>query len=250
MAIDWWTNPAFSYGLVVPPFVLFLVWQRRAELLRRVPCRDFRGLALVIAACGLLFVATVGTEYFLMRFSLILLLAGFVWTFAGLAWLRVLLVPLLLLTTMIPLPQILYNRATIPLQLVTSELSVVLLRWLGTTVHLQGNVLHLPGLTLGIAEACSGLHSLVSMIMLSLLLGYAQFSRPLSRLSLLLLAVPLALAANVLRITATVLMARYHEPVALGFYHSFSGWLVFLFGAAILLALASRLQWSLEERLQ
>jgi exosortase len=247
MVIDWWTNPAFSYGFVVPPAVFFFLWQRRKNLSSK-PAPDPRGLFLVLAACGLLLAATVGSEYFLMRFSLIPLLAGLVWTFAGFAWLRVLAVPLLLLATMIPLPQLVLNRAAIPLQLLSSEISVVLLRWLGATVHVQGNILHLPGLTLGVAEACSGLHSLVSLIVLSLLVGYAQFDRPATRLSLLVLAVPVALAANVIRITFTVLIARYHEAFALGFYHSFSGWLVFMGGAAILLMLASQFQGRLEGR--
>jgi exosortase len=161
---------------------------------------------------------------------MVVLLAGLVWTFWGLRRLRTLAFPLVLLMTMVPLPAILYNRLAAPLQLFASEIATNSLQWIGIPVFRDGNIIHLAHTSLGVAEACSGLRSISSLSVLALVLGYLLNPRPLARVVLFFLAIPTAIAVNVLRIVGTALVAEQDPQLAEGFYHTFSGWLVFLVG--------------------
>lgn len=116
------------------------------------------------------------------------------------------------------------------MQLFASRVATDLAQALGVTVFRDGNIIHLAQISLGVAEACSGLSSLSAMVVASLLLGFlAEASIP-GRILLLVLSVPLAIAVNVLRVSGTAVLADYQTEFALGFYHAFSGWLVFLVG--------------------
>jgi exosortase len=227
---DWSSDPGASYGFLVPPLALFIAHGRRAVTLA-VPARsDSRGLFVILAACSLLLAGKLAAEFFVMRFSLPVLIAGLVWTYWGTARLKTLSFPLILLVTMVPLPAILYNRIALPLQLLASHTAAVAIQFLGKSVYQEGNILHLPNVTLGVAEACSGLHSLASLFVVSLVLGFTECTRLSSRSLLTLLSIPLAVSVNVFRVTGTALIADYDPRYAMGFYHSFSGWLVFVAG--------------------
>jgi len=178
------------------------------------------------------------SEFFLMRFSFVVLLAGLIWTFWGIRRLRTLAFPVLLLATMVPLPALLYNSQAAPLQLLASDLATRIAQSLGVSAFRDGNVIQLAGTSLGVEEACSGLNSLSALIVGSVLLGFLVCSRFLSRITLFVLAVPLAIAVNIVRVSGTALIADYNQEFAEGFYHSFSGWLVFVagFGALYLAA--------------
>jgi exosortase len=238
LVADWWNDPGASYGFVIPPFALYFAWKRRREFSSAPESPAIWGLAGVTLACMALIAGRLGSEFFVTRLSLIVLLAALVWTFHGFARLRVLAFPLLLLATAIPLPQIVYSRIAVALQLLASETATGILRWFGETVYRDGNILRLPGLTLGVAEACSGLHSMASLAIFSVLIGYVHCPRVLPRVLLFSMAVPVAIAANVFRVTGTALLAGYSYQIAMGFYHSFSGWLVFLGSAGVILLLA------------
>ena len=185
-------------------------------------------------ACLVFLLGKLAAEFFLARTSLVLLLAGLVWTFWGLGRLKTLAFPLVLLATMVPLPAIVYNAAAAPLQLFASSVATSLAQLLGVTVYRDGNVIHLANTALGVAEACSGLHSLSALMVASLLLGFLEEATVFGRVLLFLLSVPLAIAVNVLRVTGTAILADYRLEFALGFYHSFSGWLVFVLGFGLL----------------
>jgi exosortase/archaeosortase family protein len=131
---------------------------------------------------------------------------------------------------MVPLPAVLYNRLAAPLQLFASEVAAVSLQALSIPVYQDGNIIHLANTSLGVAEACSGLRSISSLSVLALVLGYLLNPRLGARVLLFLLAIPTAIAVNVLRIVGTALVAEQDPHLAEGFYHSFSGWLVFLVG--------------------
>jgi exosortase len=134
----------------------------------------------------------------------------------------------------VPLPMIVYNSLAAPLQLFASEIATQLAQMLGVSVYRDGNIIHLAHTSLGVVEACSGLNSLSALIVASLLLGYLFCSRFLSRLLLVLISAPLAIAVNILRVTGTAVLADYNYEFAMGFYHSFSGWLVFVAGFGVL----------------
>jgi exosortase len=202
----------------------------REEVLAAPAATDSRGLWLTAAACLLYLIGKLGAEFFLMRISLVVLLAGLVWTFWGAPRLRKLAFPLVLLLTMVPLPAVLYNRLAAPLQLFASEVAAVSLQALSIPVYQDGNIIHLANTSLGVAEACSGLRSISSLSVLALVLGYLLNPRLGARVLLFLLAIPTAIAVNVLRIVGTALVAEQDPHLAEGFYHSFSGWLVFLVG--------------------
>jgi exosortase len=185
---------------------------------------------LVLAACFLLLLGKLAAEFYLARISFVFLLAGLAWTFWGYGRFRTLAFTFILLGTMVPLPALVYNALAAPLQLFASSVATGLAQMLGTSVYRDGNIIHLANASLGVAEACSGLHSLSALVVASLLLGFLAEASVTGRVLLLVLSVPLAIAVNVLRVTGTALLADYRLDLAMGFYHSFSGWLVFVLG--------------------
>jgi exosortase len=241
LAQDWWTEPSLSHGLLIPPLALYIAWIRRDLTFAQPIKTDNRGLWLVACACLFYVLGKLGAEFFLPRLSFVLLLAGITWAFWGYARLRTLTFPMLLLATMVPLPVILYNAVAAPLQLFASDVATNLAQMFGVAVYRDGNVIHLARLSLGVEEACSGLNSLSALMVASLLLGFLVCHRVSIRVILFALSIPLSIAVNVLRVTGTAIIADYHEEFARGFYHSFSGWLVFIGGFAILYGIAKGL---------
>jgi exosortase len=199
---------------------------------------DGRGLLLFAFGCFLFLLGRLGAEFFLMRVSLVFLLAGLVWVFWGIRRLQKLSFPLVLLATMVPLPVLVYNALAAPLQLFASDIATQVARWFGVTVHQDGNIIHLASVSLGVAEACSGLRSLSSLAVAALLLGFLYCTGLIARALLFLLSVPLSIAVNVVRVSGTALLADHNPEWALGFYHSFSGWAVFMIGFAALYAIS------------
>lgn len=238
MAHDWWMQPELSQGMLLPPLALYIAWINRAETLKYSAAPDNRGLLVTAFACLTFLLGRFASEFFLMRFSFVIVLAGLVWTFWGLLRLRTMTFPFLLLATMVPLPVMIYNSLAAPLQLFASDLAARIAQACGISVFRDGNVIELAGTSLGVAEACSGLNSLSALLVASILLGFLMCSRPLPRLTLLVLAIPLAIAVNIVRVAGTAIIADYNQEFAEGFYHSFSGWLVFMagFGGLYLLA--------------
>jgi exosortase len=239
---EWLTRPAASHGILIPPMAAYLVWLRRQDLRRYAPEPDDRGLLLITGACALLLAGNLGAEMFLGRISLIFMIAGLVLTFWGKKRLRVLAFVIVLLATMIPVPTLVFNTLARPLQLVASYSATELAQLFGIAVHREGNVIQLADMTLGIAEACSGLNSLSTLLLTALLLNPSYRLTLAARGCLLLFTPPLAVAVNVLRVAGTAVLADSRPELALGFYHSFSGWVVFLIGFLILLGFATLLQ--------
>jgi len=241
MIAVWWNDPGYSHGLLIPPLAAYIAWLHREQLFAERAQPDARGLLLTASACLCYIVGRLGAEFFLTRLSLVILIAGLVSTFWGFPRLRKLAFPLFLLVTMVPLPAILYNRLAAPLQLFASAVSTGSLQAAGITVFRDGNIIHLAQNTLGIAEACSGLRSLLSLTVLALVMGYVWCSTAGTRAAVFLLAIPTAIGVNVLRIVGTAVVSERDPKLAEGFYHVFSGWLVFLAGFALLFAFAKTL---------
>ena len=237
---DWLSDPALSHGLLIPPAALYIAGARRDITLSRPARRESRGLALVAFGCLMLLLGKLAAELFLARLSFLMLAAGLLWTFWGAERVRTLVLPLLLLATTIPLPALLYNSLTGPLQLFASSAATGVIQALGVAVHRDGNIIQLANISLGVEEACNGLNSLSALVVAALLLGFIICSRNRTRLALLAVAPPLAIGVNVMRVAGTALLSERHQEAAVGFYHLFSGWLVFVagFGALYLAALA------------
>jgi exosortase len=233
---DWEVDPNYSHGYFIPFIAAFMVWMRKHELAERPVQPTFWGLILVLAGLGQLFVAWVGSEYFLQGTSLILVLLGTVLTLWGRPRTALVLVPIVYLVFMVPLPAIIWNKVAFPLSLFASMSAAQAIDLIGLSVLREGNIITLPNITLQVVEACSGLRSLVTLLAMSALLASMAPFRAYSQWILFLAAVPVALLCNVIRLVGTAILAHnFGAGMAQGFIHDFSGWLVFVLGLGLLL---------------
>jgi exosortase len=169
---------------------------------------------------------------------LIVLISGLVIFFLGWAIFRAVLFPLFFLVLMVPIPAIVFSQITLPLQILASKLAAWTLPAFGVPVLREGNIINLPAMPLEVAQACSGIRSLMSLMTLAIMYGYLMERRTWIRIALALASVPIAVAANALRIVGTGLIVQYWDPEkAEGFFHLFSGWLVFVVSLLMLFAL-------------
>ena len=235
---DWYNDDNYSHGFLIVPLALFFAYERRQQF-RSTPSRPMTASGLVVVAGSLLLLiaGTLGSEFFLTRVSLIGVLAGSVLFLLGPGHLRILAFPLSFLVLMIPVPAILFNQIAFPLQLVASRFGESVLAMAGVPVLREGNVIVLASTTLEVVEACSGIRSLVSLLTLGIVFGYFTDQRFGVRLVLALATVPIAIITNGLRVAGTGIAAHHFGPAtAEGFFHTFSGWLVFLTATFLLLA--------------
>lgn len=229
LVVQWWQDPDYGHGFLVPLFAGYVLWRERSRW-REVPLQPTSlGLLGMMAAIGLLLVGTLGAELFISRMSLLVLLAAMVLYLAGGRLLRAWAFPLGFLVLMIPLPTILYNQVVFPLQLLASRFAATCLEVVRVPVLQEGNLLFLPNYTLEVVEACSGIRSLMSLVALAIAYGYWVESRVWIRVVLVMLMLPIAVVSNGLRVVGTGLMTYFLSPkTAEGFFHLFSGWLIFL----------------------
>ena len=259
LGFDWWTDENYSHGLLIPFVIGFILWSSR-ERFKETPARPsmFWGGAAVLCALLALWAGTAGAELFTQRMSLVLMLAGIVVYFWGFRILRLTLVPLVLLALAIPIPIIVWNKIAFPLQLFASRCAVWVMRLFDISVLRAGNVIELlprgSAVTkkLEVVEACSGIRSLMTLVSLSVLFAYVTYptdngSGPNARwwksygfwrsALLLVAAVPIAVLTNALRVSGTGVLAHYYgTEVADGFFHSFSGWVIYISAAMLMFA--------------
>jgi exosortase len=229
LVYDWYTIPDYSHGFLVPFFAAFLIWDKRKVLSATPIKQTWSGIALVVFAIVVLILGVYGVELFTARMSFVMLLAGLLWTFFGWAMLKALRFPLLVLILAIPFPAIVFNQITFPLQLLASSIASDILPFLHVPTLHEGNVIELPVMKLEVAEACSGIRSLMSLFTLAVFYGYFLEKTTARRVILALASIPIAVAANVVRIVGTGLCVQYWDPdKALGFFHEFSGWVMFV----------------------
>jgi exosortase D (VPLPA-CTERM-specific) len=232
-----WAAPDsdFSHGFFVPLFSAFVIWQERGRLSEIAPKPSWSGLALLVLALSVLVVGELGAELFLARISILLLIAAVVVLFRGWSFFRAILFPWAFLLLMIPIPKIVFNQITFPLQLLASRVAADVLPLMGVPVFREGNLITLASMTLNVAEACSGIRSLISLACLAIIYGYLMERRNAVRWVLALVSLPIAIAANSTRIIGTGLMVQYWDPdKAEGFFHFFEGWLVFVVSLLLL----------------
>ena len=235
---QWWSDPNFSHGFFVPMFSGFVLWQNRERISAIRPQPSTWGLPVILISLATLVVGIFGAELFLSRFSLILLAAGMVIFFLGWTMFRAVLFPLSFLVLMVPIPAIVFSQITLPLQILASKLAAWTLPVFGVPVLREGNIINLPAMPLEVAQACSGIRSLMSLTTLAIMYGYLMEQRTWVRVALTIASIPIAVAANALRIVGTGLIVQYWDPEkAEGFFHIFSGWLVFVVSLLMLFAL-------------
>jgi exosortase len=234
LLVEWGTNGDMGHGFFVPLISGYIIWRKRDELLA-VPQRpNWLGLAVVIFGGVQFIVGSLGYELFTARTAFIVTIIGAVWFLCGTEMLKKLAFPLLLLFFMVPLPAIIYNRITFPLQILASQLAAGALSILGIPVLRLGNVLELPNRSLSVVEACSGIRSLLSLTFLSLVYGYFFEKKRWIRAVLFLSTVPVAIVANASRVTVTGIMTQIEPALADGFFHESTGWVIFTVALLIL----------------
>jgi exosortase len=234
---QWNSDPDMGHGFFVPVVAGFIVWQNRRELLALTPSPNWWGLAVVLYGALQLYVATLGAELFLARTAFVISVIGIVLLLGGTGYVRLLAFPLFLLFFMIPVPTVVYNSITFPLQILASRVSTEALSLMQIPVLREGNVLELAQQKLSVVEACSGIRSLLSLTFLSLVYGYFFESTIWMRVVLFLSTIPIAIVANASRVTLTGVLTEYKPELAEGFFHTASGWVIFMVALAILIAL-------------
>jgi exosortase len=239
---DWtnFDNPDSGTGLLLAPLAFWFAYQTGLKEARKPAI----GLAIVLllSSIGLRYVSDLAAELFTMRVSMLIGAAGVILWFFGLKQLLAWWLPFVLLGLAIPLPELIIAKLTAPLQLVASRIGASLIEWRNIPVMLNGNVIRIPGHDLFVAEACSGLRSLTALVNLGVLLGAMLLAKPWSRVTLLVLAVPMAILINGFRIFLTAFLVYFVSPEAgSGFMHTTEGWLMFVIAFASLGAVASLL---------
>jgi len=244
LVVAWQTDENYSHGFLIVPMALYLAWERRGVLAAAPARPSLAGLALVFASLGVLGAGTLGAELFLTRVSLLGVLAGAVLWLFGWQHLRALAFPIGFLLLMIPIPAILFNQVAFPLQLLASRFGEAALGAFGIPVLREGNVITLSHMTLEVVEACAGIRSLVSLLTLAIVYGYVMEQRTWVRVAVALSAIPVAIVANGVRVAGTGIAAHVWGPEgAEGFFHSFSGWAIFLVATALLVGVHRVLTW-------
>ena len=234
---QWWTDPEAGHGMLLAPLALWLAWRSGV----RSDSRAHRsaGLVVLILSVLLRYASGLAAEVFTMRLSMILALAGLIIFYAGFRQLLHWWLPLAVLTLSIPLPALVTDRLALPLQFRASNMGAALLRSRHVPVLLDGNVIEIPGHRLFVTEACSGLRSLTALFSLGVLIGGLRLRAPLTRIFLLLVVIPVAIAINGVRVFLTGFLVYFVDPkLGDGFMHLTEGWLMFVVAFAILGGLA------------
>lgn len=235
MVVQWYNDPDYSHGFIVPLISGYFIYQRREVLNKTVVSPYAPGLLVISLGILLLIIGYKGTELFTMRLSLLIVLAGIILNFFGKEIFRILLLPGFYLVLMIPLPEIIYNAVAFPLKLFVAKYSVLFLQAINITVYREGNIIMFPNIVLEVADACSGIRSLMSLVALSVAISFFVKASNLKKTVIVLSAIPIAVFTNALRVIVTGILAKHWGLAAAeGFFHEFAGMLVFGFAMLML----------------
>lgn len=236
-AVTWWRDPEAGHGLLLVPLALVLMWRTGLDAEAR-PNRAL-GLILLAGAVAIRYVAALAADPFLSRSAMFLALAALVIWAWGLRQVRTWWLPVALVALSVPLPDVVLGSLALPLQLKASSIGAALLSWRGLPVHLDGNVIRIPGHDLFVTEACSGLRSLTALLSIGVLLGGLLLRSAWARTAIILLAIPVAVVVNGIRVFITGFLVAFVDPsLADGFTHMTEGWLLFMVAFAILAVMA------------
>jgi len=237
MVKDWYHDENYSHGFLVPLIAGYFLWQRWPDLKERMVKPDGAGLVVIVLGVFQLLVAWLGTEYFTMRSSLIVLLAGMTLFWFGREVLKGMALPLGYLIFMVPIPYIIYDMVAFPLKLFVTRVSVSFLKLVGVVVMREGNIIMFPATTLEVADACSGIRSLISLLAIATAYSFLMKTSNVRRWIIIFSAVPIAVATNALRVIVTGILAQWWGArAAEGFFHEFAGIAVFVLAMAMLAA--------------
>jgi len=243
LVYDWAHDDNYSHGFLIVPMAIYLAWERRQRLIEAAQRPSTLGLLVLLGSLVTLFAGVLGAELFLTRVSIVGITAGTVLFVLGWTHLRILAFPIAFLLLMIPIPAIVFNQIAFPLQLLASQFGESALHVANIPVLREGNVIFLANTTLEVAEACSGIRSLVSLLTLGIIYGYFTDRRNWVRATVTLATIPIAIVANGMRVAGIGVAAHYYGPaVTTGFIHTLSGWAVFVVAFVILFGVMHAVQ--------
>lgn len=240
---QWATDEDVGHGFFVPVVFGYIVWTRRESLMALEWKPAWWGLALMAWGFLQAYIGMLGAELFLQRSAFLISLVGLLLVLGGKALVREMAFPLLLLPFMIPIPTVIYNQITFPLQLFASRVAEILLGAINIPVLREGNVLELASQKLDVAEACSGIRSLLSLSFLALVYAYFFDKKPWMRLALFLGVLPIAIAANAGRVTITGILSEHDTELAKGVFHEMEGFVIFAIAFAMIFVLHMLINW-------
>ncbi len=237
LVADWIDLPDFSHGFLVLPISLYLVWVKRDRLMSPSSPSNW-GLLLLAFGLILLLSGRLAAEYFTQRLSIPVVIAGLVLFLSGKEHLKAVAFSIIFLFLMIPLPSIIMQKITFPMQLFVSHWAAQSLELLGIPVLLEGNIIHLPNTALNVAEACSGIRSLVSLLTVGTLFAYFKTKILWQRLLIIIAALPITMVVNVFRVAFTGVLSYKFGQQAAERFHELSGFILFLMAAAMFYGLS------------
>jgi exosortase len=243
LVMRWIDDPDLGHGFFVPVVAGYIVWQRRDQLLAIEPRPNWWGLVVVVWGGVQMMLGALGTELFTSRTALVVTLTGVVLLLGGTPILRKVAFPLCLLLLMVPIPTVVYNQLTFPLQILASRMAAAVLGVIGIPVFREGNILELPSQRLSVVDACSGIRSLLSLTFLSLVFGCFFEKKTWIRLMLFLATIPVAILANAGRVTVIGILSQVRPDLAEGFFHESTGMVTFAVAALILVVVHKALIW-------
>lgn len=231
-----WNREDYTYASLIPVIIGYLIWDNRKAFMAVEATPSWLGLLLLLPGVTMFWLGELGGDYFTMYLSLTMTVIALCWTTMGWRKLKTVLFALLFSLAMYPPPFFLHNKITFNLKLISSELGVWMLHLYGMSAYREGNVIDLGFTQLQVVDACSGLRYLFPLAILAILMAYFYKASLWKRIALVLSTVPLTLLTNSFRIALTGILYQFWGPVvAEGFFHSFSGWFIFMFGLILLL---------------
>jgi exosortase len=245
MAADWARDDNYSHGFLVPLVSAYALWVNRRRLVELRWRPSWVGLGVVAVGVCALILGEVGAEQFTKRVSFLIVIGGAILFLLGMPALRKLTFPYAYLFFMVPLPYIVYDSVAFPLKLLAARVATGVVLAMGIPIYSEGNIIYLESTTLQVADACSGIRSLMSLIALAAAFAYFTQRGAWRRWILVLAAVPIAILTNMMRIVGTAFLTHYFgAEMAMGFFHEFAGLVVFGTALVMLFALGLALQWA------
>jgi exosortase len=231
---QWYNDEDMGHGFFVPVIAAYIAWQKRDLIAGKLPKPSWWGVPVLLWAGMQLYLATLGAELFSARTSFVISIIGAVLLLGGKEYLKIFAFPLFLLFFMVPIPAVIYNQITFPLQLLASRVAENAISMLQIPIIREGNVLELASQKLNVVEACSGIRSLLTLTFLSLVYGYFCEKRMWIRIVLFFSTIPIAIIANAGRVTLTGVIADFKPALAEGLFHEAQGWIIFMVAFAIM----------------
>ncbi|MBN1847923.1 MAG: exosortase [Deltaproteobacteria bacterium] len=233
----WSTSPDYSHGFFVIPIALFMLWRKRDQIFTTPPSSSWIWFSLSLLAVCTYIIALITSFHSLTYLSMIIIIFSLFFFLAGLQITKIVALAILFLLFMFPIPSSLYILITNPLKLMITSISAWIIQLFGFPVYQDGNLLFFANTQLEVAEACSGIRSLYSFIMLSCVFALLC-SHLTSKMILIASTIPLAILVNIIRVSGTGILANFYGPeVAQGFFHEFTGFILFIIGLIVLFAI-------------